>query len=456
MLVASHERSAVAALPQQITPQQTLPQQTDWLEPHGISIIDLVGQVPEAVLRDAILVYSNNGMVQYQSGQRSGNTVTITVKLTPRYEQSGSTLNTLVNCLGQPGLTDTWPVVAPPMTMRVFENGNAITSEAWLWRFAPGGRIHPSNRPTAGFRYPEGATDPVQFADDGSLSLPATRGCAIVFRGQRSNLTATFTIPTPRYIQVEVLGSATFTFHSYVGPGGAGELEALRRQMEDRYANRHDKFTLTPPDGTEFVFVTYPPTPVHAYVGAPVELNMVQPASGSYRLARGGGAHLSVDHVAAYGLPLRYQTRDADQASSAEYLPVFSDAVMLASPEYFVPAGISYNPCMRGGGCPASLLEQIYNSEMTMTIHYLRIGRIANGLDRIPIKQTGPRWSPSLLANAVVPSTATAQRQEDDALFLPVITAVEAPPPVLPDDPTGCPCGWFDSHGRMLDYVPGQ
>ena len=51
-----------------------------------------------------------------------------------------------------------------------------------------------------------------------------------------------------------------------------------------------------------------------------------------------------------------------------------------------------------------------------------------------------------------------AQFVRKKAVFLPLLSAVQpaAPPqpgPLPPDDHTGCPCGWFDQDGRMLDYI---
>jgi hypothetical protein len=47
-------------------------------------------------------------------------------------------------------------------------------------------------------------------------------------------------------------------------------------------------------------------------------------------------------------------------------------------------------------------------------------------------------------------------RQRNEQVYLPYVS-VAVPPPTIRDDGdrNGCPCGWFDSLGRMLDYVPG-
>jgi hypothetical protein len=469
---------------------QAAPAQVDWLEPHGIGVIDLVGVVPDDILKDAVIVYSNNGMLQYISGQRTGDTVTINATVIPRYGGAGAgeTPHTLINCLGQPALTDSWPIVSPAGTMRVYEDGVEITSEAWLQRFSPGGRIHPLRDPNH-FRYPEGDTTEVTLTEDGALPFPVNRGCAIVFPEYRQNLTATFTIQTPRYISARVLGSETFTFHSYVGPGDTGAIDGLASQLKRRYPNRHDKFDLTIPAGAEFALVTFPPTPVHPYVNEPIDLNLALPGSGTYRIGRQNSLNLSVDHAVTMGLPLYWQTRDVDQSPDTEFLPSFTNPGYLASMEYFVPTGIPYHRCMRVGNCSNALVQSIYEAEMEMTIHYLTVDRIALGLDLIPLRQAGPSWSPGLaVAEVGEPATfggliaapvelpalyhqsgptraASAQVAQPSLvpgtvppaqsnLYLPMIWS-DIPPVVPPDDPTNCPCGWFAPDGRMVDFVSG-
>jgi hypothetical protein len=432
--------------------------QVEWLEPHGVSIIDMVGEVPESVLREAIIMYSNNGMLQYLSGERSGDRVTINVRVTPRYAGSGDSAHTLVGCLGQPGLTDSWPVVSPAATMRVYENGVEITSQAALRRFAPGGRVHPTHNTNSALRYPEGETALVDLTPQGEISIPPNRGCAIVFMGYRSNLTATFQVQSPKFIRVQMLGSETFTFRSYIGPGGAGEIQGLADQMERNYGRRHDKFDLTIPPGAEFVLVTFPPTPVHPYVNEPVEMNLQLPGSGTYRIGELNRLNMSVDHAVTAAIPLYWQPRDADQSSGADYLPSFTTPGYLASMEYFVPVGVGYHRCMRNGTCSNELIRQIYNAEMEMTIHYLRIDRINPGLDRIPLRQVGPAWRPRAVNSAMQAGQATIAPTVppggDTLLYLPLINA-DIPPPPLPDeDRSGCPCGWFDGDGRMYDFVP--
>ena len=118
-----------------------------WLEPRGISVVDLVGLVPEEHLRDTIVTWHvGGGLLQYISGQRNGNTVTINVKILPRYWTDGSNFGTIFNCLGKPSLSDEWTTAVGPSQMRVYENGADITRQLLAnMDYVPAGQIQPSN-----------------------------------------------------------------------------------------------------------------------------------------------------------------------------------------------------------------------------------------------------------------------------------------------------------------------
>ena len=90
----------------------------DWLEPRGLGIFDLVGQVPDEQLRGSIIVnLPGNGLLLYQSGSRNGSTVEINANVVPSYFTYGSDVFTRVSCLGQVASYDTWPVASPPSRM---------------------------------------------------------------------------------------------------------------------------------------------------------------------------------------------------------------------------------------------------------------------------------------------------------------------------------------------------
>lgn len=422
----------------------------DWLEPRGLNIVDLVGLVPESHLVDAILSYSGvGGIVQYVSGQRSGDTVVIQTRITPGYLPS----NTVFNCLGQIAALDQWPSNVPAGQMQLFADGVDITNQiAFLETFASGQVLPVQNTQpgnSGADRYQKTFRQPV-FAE-GKLQIPANSGCNIFLNGAvTASLTATFTFTASSPIAIQHLGSETFTFRSYVGPGFAGQLESLRSQMEARYPGiRHDKFTLTPPTGAEFVLVHVPPTPANAGAVEPLDRNRTRPTSGSYRLLHRDGNVLSVDHTNLMGLPLQGQYKDADLSPGAQFLPRIVDVDQVASPEYFVPPGVAYDPCMTNGGCSDALLEQIWNATAGLTVHYYSVTRTDVGLNRIPIQPVGPAWSPS--SSRTGPALLPTHPRNGGQLFLPVILM---PVTIPPDDNSGCPCGWFSADGRMLDFIP--
>ncbi len=429
-----------------------------WLEPRGLNVVDLVGLVPEAHLQDAIVSYSGVGIVQYVSGSRIGNTVTIQARITPRYSRTDGLLNTNFNCLGQTGIYDHWSSTVPEARMRLYADGTGITDQIRYINITPAGWALPATNATAGFRYAQTGIQQVTFAGDGSLVVPANMGCKIVAPGYHTNLTATFTLETTSPIQVTVLGQEQFSFHSYIGPGNAGHLEALRSQMQARYPGiRHDKFVLHIPPTADYILVTYPPTPADAYPLNGEPMNVPQWSSGTYRLVAEQNA-LSTDHTHSAGLPIRGQWRDADQAGGSVYLPQLPPVLRLASPEYFLPSSVPYDLCMTDGGCSDSLLQQIYDATMPLTVTYYSVRRIGLGLTQIPLKQVGPNWFPDAVRGSHpaqeprLPRLTQRLPAGAGTVFLPLVLNA---PTIPPDDPAGCPCGWFDDLGRMLDFVPG-
>jgi hypothetical protein len=159
-------------------------------------------------------------------------------------------------------------------------------------------------------------------------------------------------------------------------------------------------------------------------------------------------------------LPIFGQWQDSDQTGNSKYLNYFTDSAQLASVEYFLPPGIPYDPCMTNGGCSNDLLDQINEATYDMTIYYYKVERtIAEGLDRIPLKMVGKGWSaanplaafPPMSSGGLVARPSNAD--EDNIVYLPLITFTEPEKPIPPDDSTGCPCGWFDANGRMVDFI---
>ena len=415
-----------------------------WLEPRGVNVVDLVGVVPEDVLADSMVVYSPGvALAFYESGSRSGDTVTVRVRFVSRDNRGAA-------CLGMPGHFDTWPTVMPAGTLRILAGSTDVTrSIAPSFELVPAGLIQPQqNTAAVESRYAR-STVTAQFDGSGALILPANMGCKLTLTGGSTPLTGVFTMQTPRLLGAAVLGSQSMQFRSYIGPGYAGELESLRDQMVSKYGNRHDDLKINPPSGTEFVWVKYPATPVAAW-------DPSQPAGGTYRIRRKDGK-LSVDHENSMAIPLYGQFQDADFTPSARFLPYFTDATAVSSPEYFVPTGVAYDPCMTNGGCPDSLLQTIYDARMDMTVYYLRLERAAGGMQQVSLAQVGPAWSPgdqpsarAAVSASLAAGTPAAADQEGD-LYLPLIIALQQ---ITPDNPSAnCPCGWFADDGRMLDFV---
>lgn len=425
----------------------------EWLEPRGLSAVDLAGLVPEENLAGSILAFtSGGGIVQYAAGQRAGDTVTISTTVSPRL---ASPTLTGMNCLGQRAYNDSWEVSVPAAELRVYDGGNEITDKVIGLEYYPTGLDQPS-RGAQGSRYDHTPSEPPAHTAAGAVIVPANAGCTIYLDGAYATLSATFVFTAPQTIAVEVLGSETSNFHSYIGPGDAGQVAGLAAQMlayVDNVHFRHEKFLLTIPDGADYVWVNYPPTPVSAYTGVEIATNVQRPSSGTYRLARGAG--LSVDHVVSQGLPLHAQYVEADLSGGAEYLEHLEPIDTLASPEYFVPSGVAYDPCMTSGDCPDDLLDAVYNATMSQTVYYYKVTRVSDDLTRVPLRQAGTSWVSGVGSASLHP--ATLAQELIPQVLLPLIARPEAittPPP--DDEPQAeCPCGWFGPSGDMVDVTPG-
>jgi hypothetical protein len=179
-------------------------------------------------------------------------------------------------------------------------------------------------------------------------------------------------------------------------------------------------------------------------------------SSGTYRLE---GDELGSDLTISAAFPTEVAWKDADLASGSTFLPTMRHPTVMALPEYVVPAGVSFHSCFVEGGCPVSVLEQVYNASMSMEITYLSITRPGTYGDWIPLKMAGPAWSPPGGA-----TSATLAGVEDSGAagtgiprgpsaeyfsYFPYISN-EIYDPI----PTNCACGWFDIYGAMLGFAP--
>jgi hypothetical protein len=144
-----------------------------------------------------------------------------------------------------------------------------------------------------------------------------------------------------------------------------------------------------------------------------------------------------------------------DLSGSVTYLPYMRGGKSLAAPEYFVPAGVPYDPCMISGNCSSALLDKIYNTPMEMTVVYLKVERTGCELSRVPLRMAGPGWSVSQSSQDLVPEVRSVQEADNTSsqVFLPLVLRSYCAV-IPPDDPTDCPCGWLTRDGRMVDFIP--
>jgi len=440
-----------------------------WLEPRGLSVVDLVGQVPESILQGTVLSSVDGaGLVVYESGTRTGNQVVITTTLYPRFRAPAwlpSHKLTAFGCLGQRPYFDHMGSVVPPSKLRVYDGSGAeVTSRIQYMYITNMGLEAPSADSRSVFRYgPEDdfgpfRTHPLPVEPDG-LAVPANSGCRIEIPGADYRvLTGVFTLILDPPARVSFLGSQLGSFRSYIGPGDLGIMQPLMRQMRGLYPDRHGRIRLSIPQGADYLLVKFPPMPADPHTDrwdGPPYYNADRLSAGTYRLSNSG---LSADLCFSGAFPLQAVWQDADQAPGSQFLPLLGEAVELAPPEYLVAVGVPHHECFTGeGDCPLAILQQIYVTEMSLEIIYLSVERPAAGGAWSPLRMAGPAWSP------VVPAVEMAgidggvgQRQALSEGITPThqvwLPSVARAPEVV--DPNACPCGWFDRWGQMLDCIP--
>jgi hypothetical protein len=427
---------------------QTIPA-PPWLEPRGLAVHDMVGQVDEEELRGAIIVnHPGSGVLIYDRGARNGDQVEIHAQVVASHVTWGDVSYTRVGCLGQIATYDTWPVASPASLMEIFADGLPVHGATEFVDYYPAGLRQPVAGSAQWERYSWERVEPT-FADDGGLSLPPNLGCSLLLAGRHENVTARFRLTAPYRVRIETLGKRTFTAESYIGPGATGMLDPLMQQMMSRFPLRDTKSTLKPYDGTDHVFVKFP-LAVDPYVALPSQYGQL--GGGTYRFALLNGS-LSVDHINSMAIPLDGGWQDADLVEDGSlYLPYWPRGSYVSGPEYILPPGFAYDPCMTmtNGGCPDALLDAIYAARYEFTVYYHRVTRATNaGLARVPLRQTGPGWSADASERSGgAPAEQPAAVQQGHTSYFPLILAQK------PEEPTGCPCGWFDADGAMVDFVP--
>jgi len=461
VLASSLSASAVES---QATCDMSAQSGVSWLEPRGLNIVDLVGFVPEDYLAGAIVFYSPGyGIVRYQSGIRVGDTVTITATVYPRFIRDANTgwYGSLLGCLGQPARFDQWGSVTPAARMSLYRGSVNVTNEVGGYEYVPAGWNLPIGNSRVFDRYSKIRVEPVQPVN-GVLEIPANMGCMMWLNWKNyGELDAVYELHSTPLVSVTVLGAETFKFRSYipnrVDDVYAGLLGPLVEQLSSRYGGRPEKFDLNIPTDADYFFLNFPAMPVDPYTEFVNRYdNVNRPSGGTYRIDTEGG--LSVDHVNSMGLPLYGHWKDSDLVwTGADYLPYYKQPYRLAAPEYFVPAGVNYDPCMVDGTCPGWLLDQIYETTMTMRIVYLKVQRTSCLLTRLPLRMVGPGWSPGVGGSLYSSATSSLSADKDCgySVFLPFIAKGYCGA-LPPDNPDGCPCGWFTEGGRMMDFIPRQ
>jgi len=443
----------------------------DWLEPRGLSVAELVGQVPERYLQGTIISYGDGaGIVVYNSGTRVGNDVVITTTLYPRFSApswaSGHML-TSFGCLGQRPYYDHMGSVVPPSRLRVYDDsGREVTSEILVMYLTNMDRESPSAGSLSWYRYgPDDdygpyKTYPLPLGPDG-LAIPANSGCRIELPGaDYRRLTGVFTLTLDPSARVTFMGSQSASSRSYIGVGDVGIMEPLMRQMRDRYPDRDGRIPLSIPNGADYFLLKFPPMPADPYTdranGSP-NYNADRLSGGTYRLVHGG---LSADLCFSAAFPLGAVWQDADQAPGSEFLPMLGYPVALATPEYVIPAGVPYCECFTSpDGCSAAILEQIYETEMSLELIYLAVENPAGGGSRTPLRMAGPAWSPGALAAELAGADTSGAGDPSSATEMPGAAPYRVWLPSVIKSPSdsepaaGCSCGWFDQWGRMLDCI---
>jgi hypothetical protein len=448
----------------------------EWLEPRGLSIVELVGQVPENTLQGMIISYGdNNGIIVYESGTRSRNTVVVTTTIYPRFTTpwwAPNQMMTSFGCLGQIPHYDHVGSVVPASRLRVYDNHGTDVTQQIRYMYTthmdtrqPSANSREYNRYLPVDVYGTDGGYPLPLGPEG-LDIPTNSGCNIQLPGKNYDaLTGVFTLTIDAPVSASVLGSQSATFQSYIGVGSVGIFGPLMSQLRARYADRDTRIPLSIPAGADYFLLKYPPMPGDAYAdqqfGPPFH-NAARPSGGTYRLARPISQNiLSTNYNLSAALPLNLFWRDADQVPGSSFLPVIYEPIELAAPEYILPVGVPYDDCFVWGNCSPAKLEQIHDATMPLEIIYLSVDRSTPGAQWTPLRMAGPQWSanalstssplPDLSARSVPLGAAPIPVAEPPTtthfLFLPIVTKIEV-------ELSGCPCGWFDAIGRMLDYVP--
>lgn len=425
ILAASFPVSAVAQTPA-------------WLEPRALNITDLVGQVPDDILRGGIISYGHNGIVVFQSSTQNGDTFTIQATIYGRVTYpswfDGRPI-TQFGGLGQMPVYDHIGSAAPESWLRIYANGIDVTSWFLTGYIIPAELRAPMAGPSSWQRYPR-TEFPLRFGFDG-VRIPANMGSDLHLIGDYPTLTGVFTFRLSDRPTVRYLGTVSKLWQTYIGEGYVGAFQPLLNQLITRYGPRHDRVRLEVPPGANYIYIVYPPSPGDPYHAEPA--NRPRPIGGTVRLTPGQN-QLGADLTFSGAFPLQIAWLDADQ-SIAEYLDVLVGSNKVTPPELVIPAGMPYNDCFTRGDCSNSVLEAIYNASMPLDVHFLQVEYAAPYSDYIPLRMAGPAWQQTEV------KAAHSLGEGEYVVFLPVAKRG------VYVGPEGCPCGVFAADGRMVNYL---
>ncbi len=394
-VTAGQESGATAA--------PAVPGYPDWLEARGLSLVALVGRVPEDVLHGTILTYgSNTGVVVYESGVRTGDTVVVTTKIYPRVFEASWAPNgqfTQFACLGQKPIYDHLGSAVGDTILRVYTPGGVdVTGEIEFMYIERTGTVQPLVGSLHFDRYPEDVYGPwkpypLPMLPDG-LHIPPNSGCMIQIPGKDYYpLTGVFTIDNVPDVGATLIASQGATFQSYIGPGEVGIFEPLMQQLRGCYPSRHGRIVLDIPAGASHFLVKFPAMPADPFADQEEDgfRNAPRLTGGTYRLS--GDGYLSANMTNSAAFPLGIAWRDQDQAPGLEFLPPLEHAGEMSPPEHIIPEGVAYDACFTRGDCSTAILEQIHNAVMSLEIVYLSIQHPVTG-GWVPLQQAGPAWTP--------------------------------------------------------------
>ena len=217
-----------------------------WVEPRALNVVDLAGQVPDALIAGHIISYGGPGGLRiFESSEVAGDRLRIRVRLYPRYHwdaQRGG-WSSVVGTLGQRPILDRMSSSTPESWVRIYQGtgpgSRDITGEVLYTDHADPDLVWPAD--AAGdprYSFPGHLTPVAQPIPPDGVYMPANWGGYLVIPAEYHDLHAVFTVARGQRPAVAYLGEESFSYPSYIGPGYVGWFGKLMDQMRDRYDDR--------------------------------------------------------------------------------------------------------------------------------------------------------------------------------------------------------------------------